>query len=186
MAQSLNFKKLRTIENDNQFYLLNNTRKQDEVSRFELVSGSGEVAFIDSNLSVDSASGRGSWGFTGEGRWLVDKVLPVNTTLGVGGHISYRANVAGGIISVGVECFNAEMISLGDNGGFLLEESSLTTAWQFKEGYVRLVSPTDIANFKPNTRFVRFFIDINTNPGLIRLDNINLLPMNFASIALYS
>lgn len=186
MAQSLNFKKLKTIEDDNQFYLLNNTRKQDEVSRFELVSGSGEVAFVDSTQSANSASGRGAWGFTGEGRWLIDKVLPINTTLGVGGHISYRANVAGGIISVGIECFNAEMMSLGDNGGFLLQEESLATAWQFREGFVRLTSPSGVANFKPNTRFVRFFIDINTNPGLIRLDNINLLPMNFASIALYS
>jgi hypothetical protein len=155
--------------------------KQSLLSKLRKVSGGGSLVYED---STDSYLGRGRYAITGTGTWIVESFIPVARFLGIGGSVAHRANLAGGTVTVGVQCYDASFADLGNNGGFLVNLVNNTTSWDFKYNYARLEGAL-ASNLKTDTKFVKIFITIGTNPGTTYLDALEASPMGYSAFALY-
>jgi hypothetical protein len=115
---------------------------------------------------------------------VVESLIPVAEFLGVGGSVAHKASGPGGGLVVGVMCFDSDFVNLGDNGGFLAQNVASTTDWQFRYNYARLTGSIS-STLKAGTKFVKIFIRINTNPGTIFIDALDVAPMGYSAFALY-
>lgn len=163
-------------------FVIDPVNKAGSVSKFKRTSGSGSIAYED---STDTAMGYGRFAITGTGTWVVDALIPIDPLLGVGGSVSHKASVAGGAFTAGVQCYDAALTLLGSNGGCLSNAAPSTTSWALKYSYARSELNSGANNLKIGTRFVKAYIEVTSNPGTIYFDNFNLVPMNFAALALY-
>lgn len=155
--------------------------KKSLLQKIKRSLGTGTVSYED---STDCYLGRGRYAFTGMGTWIIESFIPVAEFLGVGGSVAHKASASGGNFVVGVMCYDSDFTNLGDNGGFLVNNLSNTTSWQFRYNYARLTGAT-AATLKPGTKFVKMFVRIATNPGTIYLDALDVTPMGYSAFALY-
>lgn len=162
-------------------YALDPVNKQLALADFKKTSGAGTISYF----AGDSAIGTGCFAITGTGTWVIDGYMPINPNIGLGGNVSHKSSVAGGSLTVGAQCFDSALTPLGSNGGFMANAAASTTAWQLKYSFARTESNSGVGNLKVGTRFVKIYIDVTANPGTIYVDSLNVMPMNFASLALY-
>lgn len=155
--------------------------KQSLISKIRRSSGTGSFTYED---STDTYLGRGRYAITGTGTWIIDSFIPVARFLGIGGSVAHKASAAGGGITVGVQCYDASFTDLGNNGGFLANGVSNTTSWNFRYGYARQEGTTS-GTLETDTKFVKIFISVSSNPGTIYLDAIEASPMGYSAFALY-
>ena len=168
----------------NSFYILDPSNKKNELTRITRVGGSGSLTYQDSN---DSAIGFGRYAISGTGTWIVNRFLPVMPAAGVAGYGSFKAPTTGSTITLGVRCFDSQRNSLGDNGGMIVNNTSVPTSWEFAMGHAINEANSGTNRLKPDTRFVQVMIRVDNNPGgVIYFDGLNVMPMNFARLALYS
>lgn len=167
----------------NSFYVLDPTNKKDALTKFRRTGGSGVITYED---TADSGMGRGRYAITGTGTWVVDEFMPMISGLGVGGNILYKASAGGGLITFGVQCYDGNMSSLGTNGGFLLNQGGASTAWQLIYDHMRYEAASGASAFKVGTKFIKPYVQVDSNPGTVYLDGFNIQPLNFAVRALYS
>lgn len=164
--------------------LINWSNKGLFVDSWEVVSGTGTISY---NPFGESKIGQGRYEINGTGKFVFNKFFPVSSVKGITGKIFIGASGTNSGITVGLECFNAAGASLGTNGGFLLNNASLpTTGWTYKRSsaYGELSSG---ANFlKPGTRFVKYFIEVNSNSNIIYFDesDISIYDLDERSIIL--
>lgn len=155
--------------------------KKSLIAEIRRSSGTGTLSYED---SVDTYVGRGRYAITGNGTWIVDAFIPVARFLGVGGSVAHKSSIAGGLLAVGVQCYDSSFVDLGNNTGFLANAASSTTAWDFKYGFARLEGTTS-GTLKTGTKFVKIYISVASNPGTIYLDAIEVSPMGYSALALY-
>lgn len=170
------------FEFSNQFYLIDPTNKPTDLLSLNRVSGNADIIFED---SFDSALGRGRYKIDGSSEWAVYKFLPVMSEAGAGGYMSFKGEVAGGTFSAGFYCFDAEQQQLGNAINCIADGVPVTDDWSFAQGYA-VKEGVDIKNLHPGTKYVQLFFKFENVNDDVYIDGINMLPMNFASISLYS
>lgn len=170
------------FEFSNQFYLIDPTNKPTDLLSLNRVSGNADIIFED---SFDSALGRGRYKVSGDSEWAVYKFLPIMKEAGVGGYLSFKGENASGTFSAGLYCFDSEQQQIGGGINCIADEVPVTNEWQFAQGYA-VNEGVDINNLLSGTKYVQLFFKFENTTGEVYIDGINMLPMNFASISLYS
>lgn len=127
------------------------------------------------NQFAESKIGKGRFEITGTGRMYYDKYLAISEVRGVTGRIFLGSTQPGAQVSVGVLCYDADKNLLGTNGGFLCNSyEPLVNIYDFFKTSAFGEMPSGARFLKPNTRFVRFYIEIQTNPAVVFFDESEL------------
>ena len=130
---------------------------------------------INYNPVGQSKIGTGRYEIAGTGKLVFNKYLPVSEIRGVTGRIYIGAMQLGSTVSVGVECYDAQRNELGTNGGFILNnEAAPLNNWLFKKSSCFGEANTGVRRLKPGTRYVKLFIKVLTNPGIVYFDESEL------------
>lgn len=149
--------------------LINWNNKNLFTDKWIRLTGTGLLTYNDFGLSK---IGKGRFEVSGTGLFEYDRFLAVSDTRGVTGKIYLGSNALGSIINVGARCYDANKNYLGTNGGFLCNGISPDTinTYTFYKSSVFGESASGLINLKPNTRFVKLYIEVVNNPGLIFFD----------------
>lgn len=149
--------------------LINWSNKDLFVDKWIKTNGLGTLSY---NKFGASKIGKGRFEISGTGTWEYDRFIPVSDTRGATGKIYLGANNLGSIVSVGVNCYDADKTFLGTNGGFLCNEVNPSTIneYEFYKDTAFGESISGIKNLKPNTRFVKLYIEVVSNSGITFFD----------------
>lgn len=138
------------------------------------ITDSGDAA-VTYNQFGESKIAKGRYQVTGTGRIYYDRYLAVSEIRGVTGRVFIGSTQAGANVSVGVLCYDADKNLLGTNGGFICESIEPPIMnWQFYKSSCFGESSAQMKTLKPGTRFVRLYLDINTNPNMVYFDESEL------------
>lgn len=149
--------------------LINWSNKDLFVDKWIRLSGTGLLNYNGFGLSK---IGKGRYEISGTGLFEYDRYLPVSDTRGVTGKIYIGSNALGAIATVGVRCYDANKNYLGTNGGFLCNSVSPSTVntYSFYKASAFGESASGLMNLKPNTRFIKLYIEVSSNPGILFFD----------------
>lgn len=170
---------------------INDWSLKEEILK-DLIVSSGS-AIVTFNSALESAIGQGAFSVTGTGNIVGKKVLPVNVNVGVGGHINIRRTGTAGNISVGVQCLDVSLNSLGtryfiasslDPGELVLITGTMESG--FQKGI--MVGTTGFPNlmFPVGTKFVQPILTVTSNNGTIVFDSFEIDNMTYARVATWS
>lgn len=152
--------------------LINWSRKDLFIPMF--VSDSQSIT-LNYNPVGQSKIGTGRYEITGTGKLIFNKYLPVSEIRGVTGRIYMGAMQLGSTVSVGVMCYDAQKNELGTNGGFIFNNETVPfNSWSFKKNSCFGEANTGVRKLKPGTRYVKLFIEILTNTGVVYFDESEL------------
>lgn len=132
-------------------------------------SGTGLLNYNGFGLSK---IGKGRFEISGTGVFEYDRFIPVSDSRGVTSKIYIGTNTVGATVNVGVQCYDANKNSLGTNGGFLCNSitPNAINTYSFFKSTVFGESVSGLYNLKPNTRFVKLYIEVVSNPGIFFFD----------------
>ena len=148
--------------------IINWGRKDLFTDYFECSSGDIMITY---NPVGQSKIGTGRYEVSGTGRILFKKFVPVSEVRGITSRIYIGAMQAGSTVSVGVMCYDSNKVELGTNGGHLLNNESVPmNSWSFKKASCFGEANIGVRKFKPNTRYVKLWIEIHENPGVVFFD----------------
>jgi hypothetical protein len=148
--------------------LINWGHKELFVDKWLVMSGNVLLSY---NPFATSKIGKGRYDVSGTGRLVYNRYLAVSEVRGVIGRIFIGATAAGASVTVGVECYDADKNALGDNGGFLLDNyTPEVNQYNFFKSSCFGEAVGGQRFLKPNTRFVRIFINIDVNSSLVFFD----------------
>jgi hypothetical protein len=152
--------------------LINWSHKNLFVDKWIVTSGTPIVSY---NQFAASKIGKGRFDISGTGTVVYDRYLAISEIRGVIGRIFIGATAAGANVTVGAECYDADKNYLGNNGGFVTDnyEPEVNQYNYFKSScFGEAVAGTRF--LKPNTRFVRIFIRVDSNSSIVFFDESEL------------
>lgn len=165
----------------NGFYLVDYTNKPSLLDKWKKISGAGTLSF---NSGGDSRyGGPGNWQISGVGAWVFEDYMPVSPSVGVGGYIHMNSTDTDNI-SVGFEAYNENLALIGERN-FVVSNINVPTSWSYYQD-IAVLEGSGTKQFPPGTRFIRLIVRSNSNSGLVFFDGVQIHPMNFATISLYS
>lgn len=149
--------------------LINWVNKQLFTEKWIKVSGAGTLTFNEFGLSK---IGKGRFEISGTGLWEYDRFIAVSDTRGVTGKIYVGANNLSSTINVGVMCYDANKVFLGTNGGFVCNafSPSAIDTYSFFKSTAFGESSSGLRNLKPDTRFVKLYIQVPLSGGTVIFD----------------
>ena len=152
--------------------LINWTNKNLFADKFVQISGFGLLNYNEFGLSK---IGKGRFQVTGNGLWEYDRLVPVSDTRGAVGKI-YLGATHPANVSVGVRCYDADKQYLGTNGGGIFNGSipAPLNAYRFYKSSIFGESGSGLRFLKPDTRFVKLFIEVTSNTGTVFFDESEL------------
>lgn len=148
--------------------LINWVNKELFTDKFTKVAGLGTLSYNEFGLSK---IGKGRFQITGTGTWEYDRFVAVSDTRGVTSKI-YIGSTHSSIISVGVRCYDANKVYLGTNGGSLVNAVTPdpVNAYTFYKSTTFGESGSALRFLKPDTRFVKLYIEVASNVGTVFFD----------------
>ena len=148
--------------------LINWVNKELFTEKFVKINGLGALTY---NEFGTSKIGKGRFQIVGTGTWEYDRLVAVSDTRGVTGKI-YIGATHSSIVSVGVRCYDANKVYLGTNGGSIVnaEAPSPFDTYSFYKSTTFGESSSSLRFLKPDTRFVKLFIEIASNVGTVFFD----------------
>ena len=152
--------------------LINWSKKELFVDKWVAVSGSG---IFNYNEYGYSKIGKGRYEISGTGTWEYNRFLAVSDTRGVTGKI-YIGSTHSSIVSVGVRCYDENRVYLGTNGGSVVNTFSPDplNSYTFFKTSVFNESNSGLRFLKPNTRFVKLYVEVASNSGTVFFDESEL------------
>jgi hypothetical protein len=152
--------------------LINWSSKNLFVEKWIKLTGTGSLIYDEFGFSK---IGKGRFSIAGDGVWEYDRFLAVSDTRGVTGKI-YVGSTGLANITVGVRCFDENKVYLGTNGGFLVNgyEPSEYDQYSFYKSSVFGESESGLRFLKPNTRFVKLYIEVSSNFNTVFFDESEL------------
>jgi hypothetical protein len=137
------------------------------------ISGPGILSYNEFGLSK---IGKGRFEISGTGLWEYDRFVPVSDTRGVTGKIYIGAGSSACTINVGVRCYDANRVYLGTNGGSFVNTFSPTVLniYDFFKSTVFGEQSSGLRYLKPDTRFVKLYIEVPLSGGLVYFDESEL------------
>lgn len=152
--------------------LINWSNKNLFVDKWIRTSGTGILVYDEFGTSK---IGKGRFQITGDGVWEYNRFLAVSDTRGVTGKI-YVGSTGLANITVGVKCYDENKVYLGTNGGFLVNNYEPTTydQYSFYKSSVFGESESGLRFLKPNTRFVKLYLEISSNFNTVFFDESEL------------
>lgn len=152
--------------------LINWSNKDLFVDKWIRESGSSSFSYNPFGLSK---IGKGRYEISGVGKYTYNRFIAVSDTRGVTGKIYIGATQPGAMVSVGVECFDADKNPLGNNGGFVIENfEPQQNIYDFFKSSAFEEAASGERFLKPNTRFVKLYIDVTVNPNTVFFDESEL------------
>lgn len=156
------------------------------LSRWELISGTGVMAYEASN---DSGMGYGRYSFDGNCLYRLKDYIPVMPYSGIGGFGRYKKNLGTANINLGVSCFDANKNDLSSNKPFVVNSGSVTTSWAFSQDRAKNEGGGN-NNLATGTRFVKPYIQIlsysGTTSDKVYVSGYNIFTSNFSTVADYA
>jgi hypothetical protein len=136
------------------------------------ISGTGSLTY---NEYEPSKIGKGRFQITGTGTWEYDKFLPLSDTRGATGKI-YVGSTHSSSVTVGVRCYDENRSYIGTNGGFLVNNFNppVPNQYSFFKSSVFGEMESGLRFLKPNTRFVKLYIEVSSNVGTVFFDESEL------------
>lgn len=148
--------------------LINWSNKDLFVDKWIRESGSSSFSYNQFGLSK---IGKGRYEINGVGKYTYNRFIAVSDTRGATGKIYIGATQPGAMVTVGVECFDADKNPLGNNGGFVIENHEPTVnTYEFFKSTAFGEAASGARFLKPGTRFVKLFIDVTVNPNTVFFD----------------
>lgn len=149
--------------------LINWANKDLFIDKWIKLNGIGLLTY---NQFGTSKIGKGRFEISGAGLFEYDRFIPVSDTRGVTGKIYLGSTSTGAVINVGVRCYDANKIYLGTNGGFLCNAVSVVApnTYSFYKTSAFGESNSGLKNLKPNTRFVKLYIEVTVGSGTVFFD----------------
>ena len=160
------------------------SRKLDILNSFIRTAGSSTLQL---NNAGNSATGIGRFEVIGTGTYKSKKYLPINPSLGIAESISIASSVAGATMSVGVEYFDSNLVSLGVRDLVLSAVAVPTTAIELN--FYKALSQgigTTADTIPQGARFAKSVVTVSANPGILQFDALDLINLTFAKAALFS
>lgn len=148
---------------------------------WKLVPSGVSLEYVD---DAPAAYGRGSIKVQGVGSLYFDEAMPVSPSGGCGGFLDAMILGTVGEISVGANCYDSDMNLLGTRNFIASDEfpgTSMTNYYGTMTG-----EGTNLTDFIPGTRFIKFHINIQQNDAGIYLDNIAAYPMTISRLATFA
>lgn len=153
--------------------LINWNNKDLFIDKWVRVSGTGTIAYNQFGLSK---IGKGRYEINGVGLFEYDRFIAVSDTRGVTGKVYLGANNLSANVTVGIRCYDANRTYLGSNGGFLVNgvNPNPINTYSFYKSTAFGESASGLNELKPGTRFVKFFIQTNSNSNVVFFDESEL------------
>ena len=153
--------------------LINWSNKDLFVEKWIKNSGAG---LLTCNVFGLSKIGKGRYEISGSGVWEYDRFVPVSDTRGATGKIYIGANNLNATITVGVNCYDENKTLLGTNGGFIVDGfvPSNVNEYTFFKSSVFGESASGLNYLKPGTRFVKLYVQVQSNTGIVFFDESEL------------
>lgn len=142
------------------------------------------AATIQYDSSMSSSKGKGAFKINGLGTLVLDELLSVSPNVGIGGYVEISRLGTGGEVTIGATCYDEALNVLGDNGGFILNNHSLTSQPECYWG-VQTTEGVDPNEFPSGTRFVRPYIQITSNSDGLYIDNFEIHPLTIARVSTF-
>lgn len=152
--------------------LINWSNKGLFTDKWTLINGTGNLSYNEYEFSK---IGKGRFQIIGTGSWEYDRFLPVSDTRGVTGKI-YVGSTHSSTITVGARCYNENRSYIGTNGGFLISNFNppIANEYSFFKSSAFGESESGLRFLKPNTRFVKLYIEVSSNVGTVFFDESEL------------
>ena len=152
--------------------LINWASKSLFTDKWTRIDGTGSFTYNEYALSK---IGKGRFQITGTGAWEYNRFIALSDTRGVTGKI-YVGSTHSSIISVGVRCYDENKFYIGNNGPFLVDNFTpvIPDEYTFYKSSVFGESSSGTRFLKPNTRFVKLFIEVSSNVGTVFFDESEL------------
>ena len=148
--------------------LINWTHKDLFVDKWVVESGSPVLIY---NQFGASKIGKGRYEITGTGRLSFNRLLAVSEVRGVTARIFIGSTQPGAQATVGVQCYDADQNYIGDNGGFVLDNGTLPVGvFDYFKASAFGEAVSGARFLKPNTRFVKFYVEVGVNPNTVFFD----------------
>lgn len=138
--------------------------------------------------SAESAVGAESFKVTGNGNITCRKLLPVNISVGIAGHLNIKKLGTAGTASVGVICYDKDYVNLGTRN-FIMTSESLGTGNledEFRKGMMIGTSGYAGLLFPVGTKFVRPVILITNNDGEVLFDSFEIFNLTYSRSSSWS
>jgi hypothetical protein len=152
--------------------LINWAKKELFDEKWIKISGTGVFEYNEFGLSK---IGKGRFEITGTGIWEYDRFVAVSDTRGVTGKI-YLGSTGSTVFNVGVRCYDQNKSFIGTNGSFLASNitPSVLNQYDFYKSSVFGESESGERFLKPETRFVKLFIEVSSNNAIAYFDESEL------------
>lgn len=129
---------------------------------------------------------RGCLEITGTGGLSTNKYLPVSPNLGIGGHINIRSTTGNAFVSVGVSCYNQDYNALSVK--WLIIENTKISAGTLENNFFKGIiagAGAGIDNLPVGTRFVKPFVSVHSNTGMVEVDNFDIFSLGYSRTSLW-
>ena len=153
--------------------LINWSKKGLFVDKWTRVSGTGTLTY---NQFGASKIGKGRYEISETGIFEYNRFVPVSDTRGATAKIYFGANNLATTVNVGIRCYDENQVYLGTNGGFVANAVTpvSTNVYSFYKSTAFGESASSIRSLKPNTRYVKFYIELISNGGICFFDESEL------------
>lgn len=152
--------------------LINWTNKELFTEKWQKINGLGLFSYNEFGMSK---IGKGRYEITGDGLWEYDRFIAVSDTRGASGKI-YIGSTGSATFNVGVRCYDQNKTFIGINGSFLVNNytPSVLNQYTFYKSSVFGESESGERFLKPETRFVKLFIQVSSNNATAFFDESEL------------